>query len=66
MTIFIKNNVDRRLGIERRVFLYTRHIPERRSGKERRKPIGHRSRKIIKFPIVLQQAQYFEDWDNTR
>jgi len=66
MAMFIKNNVDRRLGIERRVFSYTRHIPERRSGKERRKVIGLGSSKIIKFPVVSQQAPYFEDWDNTR
>jgi hypothetical protein len=66
MAIFIKNNVDRRLGIERRVFSYTRHIPERRSGRERREVIGRRSGKIIKFPIVLEQAPYAEDWDNTR
>ena len=26
----------RRLGIERRQFSYTRHIPERRSGRDRR------------------------------
>jgi len=66
MAMFIKNNVDRRLGIERRVFSYTRHIPERRSGKERREAIGRRSGKIIKFPIVLEQALSSEDWDNTR
>jgi hypothetical protein len=64
--MFIKNNVDRRLGIERRVFSYTRHIPERRSGKERREITCLGSGKIIKFPILSQQVPYVEDWDNTR
>lgn len=31
-----KNAGDRRLGIDRRQFLYDGHIPERRSGEERR------------------------------
>jgi len=30
------SNVDRRAGKDRRQFLFTVHIPERRSGKERR------------------------------
>ena len=65
MAIFIKNNADRRLGIERRVFSYTRHIPERRSGKERREVMCLGSGKIIKFPTVLKQAPFSENWDNT-
>ncbi len=32
----IADNGDRRAEIERRAYLYTLHIPERRSGKERR------------------------------
>jgi hypothetical protein len=65
MEIFIKNNADRRLGIERRVFSYTLHIPERRSGKERRRNLGRRSGKIIKFPVVFEQGPFSQDCDNT-
>jgi hypothetical protein len=65
MGIFIKNNAERRLGIERRVFSYTLHIPERRSGKERRSSLGRRSGKEFKFPIVFEQVPFFQDWDNT-
>ncbi len=31
-----KNSGDRRFKLERRIFSYSFHIPERRSGKERR------------------------------
>jgi len=33
---FIKYNVDKRLGLDRRQFSYDKHIPERRSGQDRR------------------------------
>ena len=36
MASFIKNNEDKRLGLDRRQFSYNKHIPERRSGKDRR------------------------------
>jgi len=36
MTNTLSDNGGRRLGIDRRQFSYTSHIPERRSGKERR------------------------------
>jgi len=65
MGIFIKNNADRRSGIERRVFSYTLHIPERRLGKERRRSLGRRSGKGFKFPIVFEQVPFLRDWDNT-
>jgi hypothetical protein len=65
MGIFIKNNADKRLGIERRVFSYTLHIPERRSGKERRRSLGRGSGKGFKFPTVFEQVPFFQDWDNT-
>jgi hypothetical protein len=65
MAIFIKNNAGRRSGIERRVFSYTLHIPERRSGKERRRSLGPRSGKEFKFPIVFEQVPFFRDCDNT-
>ena len=32
----VASNVDRRAGTDRRQFLYVVHIPERRSGMERR------------------------------
>ena len=32
----ITENMDRRLGINRREFTYTAYLPERRSGKDRR------------------------------
>ena len=56
MGIFIKYNADRRSEIERRVFSYTLHIPERRSGKERRKSLSRRSGKVFKSPIVFEEA----------
>jgi hypothetical protein len=65
MGIFIKNNADRRSGIERRVFSYTIHIPERRSEKERRRSLGPRSGKGFKLPIVFEQVPFLQDWDNT-
>jgi len=42
MTGFDKDNGGRRLGIDRRQFSYTMHIPERRSGKERRSGLDRR------------------------
>jgi len=65
MGIFIKNNAERRSGIKRRVFSYTLHVPERRSGKERRKSLGRRIEKEFKFPIVFEQVPFSQDWDNT-
>jgi len=65
MAIFTKNNMDRRSGIERRVFSYTIHIPERRLGKKRRNGLSRRSGKGFKFPIVFEQLPFLQDWDNT-
>ena len=36
MSDILHNNGGRRCGIERRQFSYDQHIPERRSGKDRR------------------------------
>ena len=36
MAIALIDNGGRRLGIDRRQFLYTNHIPDRRLGKDRR------------------------------
>ena len=37
------NNGGRRPGIDRRTFLYTVHLPEKRSGKDRRNGFDRRS-----------------------
>jgi hypothetical protein len=39
----IKDNEESRIGIERRQFSYTAHIPERRSGNDRRKRFERRT-----------------------
>lgn len=36
MVPFIKDNGDKRLGLDRREYSYDKHIPERRSGQDRR------------------------------
>ena len=48
------DNGKNRSGIERRVFQYTAHFPERRSGIDRRKRFDHRSRNAKK--IVPERA----------
>ena len=55
MAVLNKNNAGRRSGIERRVFLYTFHIPERRSGKERRSGIDRRNGKELKRTSDLER-----------
>ena len=42
MGLTILDNGGRRIGIERRVFSYAYHIPERRSGKGRRSWVDRR------------------------
>ena len=42
MNRVLPDNGGRRLGIDRRQFSYTAHIPERRSGKERRSGFDRR------------------------
>ena len=39
----IKDNGNRRFGIDRREFSYTAYLPERRSGKDRRSVFDDRS-----------------------
>ena len=39
----IKDNGESRIGLERRQFSYTAYIPERRSGRDRRKSLERRS-----------------------
>jgi hypothetical protein len=65
MGIFIKNNADRRSGIEGRVLSYTHHIPERISGKERREVVGRRNEKGFMLPIVFKQVPFSQNWNNT-
>jgi hypothetical protein len=60
MVIFIKDNAGRRSGIERRVFLYAIHIPERRSGKERRKGLDRRNKKGFRLPIDFERRVVFK------
>jgi hypothetical protein len=38
----LTDNGDRRLGMDRRQFFYNGHIPERRSGKDRRSGLERR------------------------
>lgn len=38
----LPDNSGRRSGVDRRQFSYTQHIPERRSGKERRSGLDRR------------------------
>jgi hypothetical protein len=42
----IKDNGESRVGLERRQFSYTAYIPERRSGRDRRKSLERRRAKI--------------------
>jgi hypothetical protein len=42
MASFIKNNGDKRLGLDRRQYSYDKHIPERRSGQDRRCKLDRR------------------------
>ena len=42
MASFISDNEGMRLGLDRRQFSYDKHIPERRSAKNRRKGLDRR------------------------
>jgi hypothetical protein len=44
MALFVRDNGIRRLGFARREFSYDMHIPERRSGKDRRSGLDRRLR----------------------
>ena len=43
MTIALMDNGGRRFGVDRRQFLYTNHIPDRRRGEDRRSGFDRRS-----------------------
>ena len=45
----IHNNGDRRMGLDRRFFSYSLHIPERRNGEDRR--TGEDRRKLPRMKI---------------
>ena len=42
ITSFLRDNGGKRLGLDQRQFSYDKHIPERRSGKERRNGLNRR------------------------
>jgi hypothetical protein len=44
MTVLLTDNGGRRLGIDRRQFSYTNHIPDRRRGHDRRTGLDRRAR----------------------
>ena len=44
----LKPNASRRIGVDRRSFSYSLHIPERRSHKDRRKDDNRRKTNSIK------------------
>ena len=49
------DNGGRRLGIDRREFLYAIHIPERRSGGDRRSGEDRRSESSLRFSINVER-----------
>ena len=59
MKQILPDNGDRRLGIERRQFYYTVHIPERRSSIDRRNGIDRRGiqRKYTNYIIEKKEDQ---------
>jgi DNA-binding XRE family transcriptional regulator len=42
ISLFIRDKGGKRLGLDRRQFSYDKHIPERRSGKDRRSKLDKR------------------------
>ena len=60
MALVISDNGGRRSGIERRLFSYSIHIPELRSGKDRRSGIDRRSERVLKLPIEIERRAAFK------
>ena len=54
----IKDNGNRRSGIDRREFSYTAYLPERRSDKDRRGVSGHRSIQTNESRSNIENQQY--------
>jgi hypothetical protein len=59
MTDFLAGNGNRRLGLDRRVFSYFSHIPERRGGKERRSGEDRRMnrRKFLRSAVAVKAVK---------
>ena len=55
MELNIIDKGGRRIGIERRVFLYAYHIPERRSGNGRRNWVDRRVEKKIECTLDFER-----------
>ncbi len=54
MAYMLQSGIDsggRRLGVDRREFLYAIHIPERRSGRDRRSGEDRRNESFFKLTI---------------
>jgi len=51
-------NGGRRSGIDRRRFSYTEHIPERRSGKERRSGFDRRLKPRMSNNLYSEQLEF--------
>lgn len=47
-TLYMVDNGGTRLGIDRRIFEYSAYIPERRSGKDRRKGFDRRNSMVLR------------------
>ena len=54
----IDSNADRRSGAERRNFLYVIHIPERRSGRDRRDRLNREHESIFNRYDLEQSKTY--------
>jgi len=54
----IKDNGNRRFGIDRREFSYTAYLPERRSGKDRRGVVDYSSIQTHESRSDIEKQQY--------
>jgi hypothetical protein len=62
-TLEIRDNGGRRSGIDRRCYSYAGHIPERRSGSDRRKPEDRRQKvKVIEFGSEQRSSEKRKAW----
>ena len=58
----LPDNGGRRSGIDRRQFSFTQHIPERRSGKERRSGLDRRLEQRMSEYFSLREDSDFIKW----
>jgi hypothetical protein len=66
MAISLIDNGGRRLGVDRRQFLYTNHIPDRRRGEDRRSGLDRRDnieRRSEKLVIMKNRKNLREGKD---